>query len=86
MLRPKTGAGLGILEVNNRRNEIRFGRESDDHHILIIYWNQEKSFYKTLKNTCIFCLFLVKVMRFFNLVKMSTTEKIINVPYNQAIN
>lgn len=27
MLRPKTGAGLGILEVNNRRNEIRFRRE-----------------------------------------------------------
>lgn len=30
MLRPKTGAELGILEVNNRRNEIRFRRESDD--------------------------------------------------------
>lgn len=30
MLRPKTGAGLDILEVNNRRNEIRFRRESDD--------------------------------------------------------
>lgn len=77
MLRPKTGAGLGILEVNNRRNEIRFRRESDD---------QFTGFLKTLKNTYIFCLFLVKIMRFFNLVKMSTTEKIINVPYNQAIN
>lgn len=51
MLRPKTGAGLGILEVNNRRNEIRFGRESDDHHILIIYWN--------LKNTKEYVHFLL---------------------------
>lgn len=77
MLRPKTGAGLGILEVNNRRNEIRFRRESDD---------QFTGTRKRVKNTYIFCLFLVKIMRFFNLVKMSTTEKIINVPYNQAIN
>lgn len=82
MLRPKTGAGLGILEVNNRRNEIRFRRESDDQFT----GTRKRGFLKTLKNTCIFCLFLVKVMRFFNLVKMSTTEKIINVPYNQSVN
>lgn len=59
MLRPKTRAELSILGVNNRWNEIRFERESDDHHILIIYWNIEKVFFfKTQKNTYIFCLFL----------------------------
>lgn len=74
MLRPKTRAELSILGVNNRWNEIRFERESDDHHILIIYWNIEKVFFfKTQKNTYIFCLFLS-----FNLLKMSTTERKIN--------
>lgn len=78
MLRPKTRAELSILGVNNRWNEIRFERESDDHHILIIYWNIEKGFFKNTKEYVHFLLVSVRVMLIFNLVQMSTTERKIN--------